>query len=210
MVLLLVPVAKQIDLAPAVYGTDVSFDRIADAASDAGLVLDGDRSSRITLVMFVDFLCPACRDSEAKYDRLLANGVGIRRIVVPFPLHQDAREACQATFAADRLGFGNTLYRTLMNSSPSEWKHDVLACLKANSTTEAEFTNSMSLGDAKLRLAEALAKRLQVRATPTVLIVDEQDKVLRATSWVRGAEFLSSKGLFRRGELASAGFPVSR
>jgi len=77
----------------------------------------------VTIVEYVDFECPFCRELAGKLERVLATTnreVHVVRKMVPLPQHAGAMPAALAWCCADAQGKGDAMARALFAADPAE------------------------------------------------------------------------------------------
>jgi uncharacterized membrane protein/protein-disulfide isomerase len=80
-------------------------------------------TGEVTVVDFVDFECPFCRQTNSELEPLLAAHEGRVRVVrrqVPLRSHAHALDAARAACCGDRLGKGNTMASALFAAPVDE------------------------------------------------------------------------------------------
>jgi len=80
-------------------------------------------SGETTIVEYVDFECPFCRDMQGKLTKAIARvgkPVRIVRKMVPLPVHKHSFVAAIAWCCADSLGKGNEMADALFTADPAE------------------------------------------------------------------------------------------
>lgn len=141
----------------------------------AGHVL-GDQAAPVAMIVFSDYQCPACRALHTEVERLEASKrrqLRVRWRHYPLATHVHARSAALAAVCAGMQGafveMHSTLFRTALDSTTPPWTR--LAATSGVSDT-ARFHECMGSESAAAALVrdDTDARRLGVRATPTILI----------------------------------------
>ncbi|HXX70412.1 MAG TPA: thioredoxin domain-containing protein [Polyangiaceae bacterium] len=73
----------------------------------------------VTIVDFVDFECPFCREAQARLQPILeahSNHVRLLRRQVPLRIHAHARDAARAACCGERLGKGDAMAEALFSA----------------------------------------------------------------------------------------------
>ena len=82
-----------------------------------------ERSEVVTIVEYVDFECPFCRQMAGRLETALAQAqkpVRVVRKMVPLPMHPGAVPAALAWCCADAQGKGEAMARALFAADPAE------------------------------------------------------------------------------------------
>ena len=136
---------------------------------------------KVTVVVFSDLQCPACRDGE-KVARELRQMEGVRFVFRHFPLmtiHKNARLAALAVEAAKRMGKGWEMMEMIFDKQ-SEWSEAsaeefwmlISGYVSALGLNEAEFQNTMESEDLgrQIEIDESLGNELKLSGTPTFFV----------------------------------------
>ncbi len=164
----------------AIAGTDDPAVVAADAVTTPA---SGARNPLVVVTVFSDFQCPACRQLPDLLEPLLLHYGSMLQIQYrQFPLeamHTHARSAAIAALAAHRQGsytcFGNALYRAQAawtGGTEGEFDAQLVAIGAACGLDLARFERDREDErlDRKVTQDLELARDLELRGTPTVLI----------------------------------------
>ena len=136
----------------------------------------GDTAARVTIVEFTDLECPACRRFQDIMREILREhprDVALVFVHTPLPGHRFAMQAARAAECAERMGRFFPMIDAIFG------KQDSLGIKSWGSfALEAGITDSASISacarDARpvgrIDAGVALAEKLEVKATPTVLV----------------------------------------
>lgn len=174
--LVLLTQAKTVSTQPSIelkpYEPDqAEIDSVRSLLLPDGLTLDGPGDAPVTLIEFVDFECPSCRQAHAEVERVRSELQGKIRFAYrhfPLPTHPRALPSAAAAVCADQQGKLFAYAKLLMEDDAlerddlirraAELRLDVDAfvpCLTATSTRET-ISRDLNAGGA-----------LGVNATPT-------------------------------------------
>ena len=132
------------------------------------------RSSTVTVVLFTDYRCPACRSSDKEIvDAVIEDG-HVDLVVRPLTLFgHESQRAARVALAADKQGRFLAMHRTLMSASQIDDAGVVLAALEAGVNFErlkADLAqNSVSI-DSTIARNRLAAFGLGLNGTPSYLI----------------------------------------
>ena len=151
------------------------------AAEMTALKALGSRTAPITMEVFSDFQCPACRNLYQETMRqVIENYVAAGKVYyvhrdMPLPVHKYSREASRYANAAARVGKFERVVEALFNKQDT-WSADgnvdgVVAAV----LTPAEMNKVRQLLrggqlDAAIDKDKAVGESFQVRQTPTTII----------------------------------------
>jgi protein-disulfide isomerase len=139
-------------------------------------VLEGDSTAVVKLVEFSDLECPVCRQFErnvrsvrAKYPK----EVSVVFVHFPLPQHRFARPAARAAECADRSGrFAEFVALAYDKQDSLGLKPWTSYALEAGVRNTARFARCVADASPVPRIDDgvALAHRMGVRGTPTVIV----------------------------------------
>ncbi len=151
------------------------------AAEMTGLKALGSRTAPITMEVFSDFQCPACRNLYQETMRpVIENYVAAGKVYyvhrdMPLPVHKHSLEASRYANAAARVGKFERVVEALFNKQET-WSADGnIEGVVAAVLTPAEMNKVRQLLrsgqlDAAIDRDKSLAESFQVRQTPTTII----------------------------------------
>jgi len=140
-------------------------------ASRIGVVTAPD-----TLLIFSDYQCPACKRFErllSDYARGSRSELTIGYLHFPLPSHPQAVRAANVAECANRLGRFSLAHRLLFEVQDTLSRFNVAEIAKrAQSVDSAAFVRCAEQSDTSAAVVESikLARRLGVRATPTLIV----------------------------------------
>jgi len=139
----------------------------------------GNVSSKIVIVEFSDFQCPACKAGEPVVDRIMKeyNGsiVLYYRNLPLTQIHQYSYQAAEAAEAAKEQGKFWEYHKILFNNSPLLDKDSLIKYAQETGLNITQFTISLNSGkfDSSIDQDISDAKNLGVQGTPTFFINDQ-------------------------------------
>ena len=128
----------------------------------------------IDITTFTDFECPFCLITDS-VTRVLAGPLVTRHVVhLPIPGHRQAMPAARALECADQEGQAHVMHQALYARQAElgvePWARFALHGELEDSTGAQLVACMASAPDKRIRAGEALAKRLNITGTPTVII----------------------------------------
>ncbi len=145
------------------------------------LELEKTPAGKITVVDFVDFECPFCRDTHAELSPVLARHKDQIRLVrkhVPLArIHPHAMEAARAACCGEALGKGDELAERLMATPPEELTRDGCAKLAAAAGLDPEgFRRCLTepATDARIKADSDAFTSTGARGLPTIWVEREK------------------------------------
>ena len=142
----------------------------------AGGVRLGDAQAAVTIVDFLDYQCPFCRDVEAALDSVrMRYGSRVAIVYRHFPMHKYARAAAIAAYCAAQYGRFEAFHRVLFASQDSigskPWEE--LAAI-AGIGESAAFRRCMEdpYVAEQVHIDSLAAVALEATGTPTLVIND--------------------------------------
>lgn len=141
-----------------------------------GLPALGNPKGDVTVVAFFDYRCPYCKRTWAELDRLIESDAGLRLVLKEFPiLGPDSLFASKAAIAAREQGKYPALHRALMSHKGPLGALTVMAIAKDLGLDTDRLRRDMDKPEVKAIIGDsfALASRLEIDATPTMVIGDE-------------------------------------
>lgn len=154
-------------------GTYANWRQLSSGASRLG-----PPDARVSIVMFTDYECSACRISDPVVRRVqaqYAQHVSLTVRHAPLPGHLSARPAALSAICAEAQGqfwaMDSALVRARSLAPSALWSIAKAAGVRDS----ARFSRCMSGPEAPARLAEDLqhGEKIGIIATPTILINDE-------------------------------------
>jgi protein-disulfide isomerase/uncharacterized membrane protein len=162
-------------------GTPESVARAQAAGPEVGT--DGaagarPRAAAVTVVEFVDFECPYCREMQARLDRAIAQTsapVHVVRKMVPLPQHAGAGPAALAYCCAEAQGRGEEMARALFAAAPAELTPEGCAAIAARIGCDLDrYRADMAAAERRVMADLEDARQAGVRALPTLFIGGER------------------------------------
>jgi protein-disulfide isomerase len=153
-------------VAPACGGAQASHPVEAEIAKTG--------SGKVTVLEFVDYQCPFCRQLDAELGPLLeehAEHVRVVRKHVPLPRHRHARAAARASVCAEAQGKGHAMHTELMRASDlsQEGLNAIAEQVGLDLTAMAECIAD-SATDARIRADDAEYDATGGSGLPTIFI----------------------------------------
>ena len=134
------------------------------------------RPGALTIVEFVDFECPFCRDLHTRLTAALAEvgrPVRIVRKMVPLPAHPGALPAALAWCCADTQGKGDAMANALLAADPSELTPEGCEAIAVRLGLDmARYRETLAAPAtlARVRSDTAAARAAGVKYLPTVYV----------------------------------------
>lgn len=132
----------------------------------------------VTVVEFVDFQCPHCREMQARLDRAIAQTstpVHVVRKMVPLPQHAGAGPAALAYCCAEAQGRGEEMARALFAAAPAELTPEGCEAIAARIGCDLDrYRADMAAAEQRVRADLEDARQAGVRALPTLFIGGER------------------------------------
>lgn len=175
--------ALRLPVAAAALAAAGAFYVSASSPSDPALPQSSDiamtapvpsRDGLATIVEFVDFECPACRALHQSLERVLQpyrHTVQVIRRHLPLPQHQHATDAARAYVCAEEAGVSEAMADRLFTTT--EAGPEAYAGIARDVGVDPESYRACMDSprpDERLAADEADARRLGVRALPTVFV----------------------------------------
>lgn len=144
-------------------------------------VVLGFKDARVTVVEFLDYNCPYCKQISPNLKNLLdGNKNKLRVIVKHFPLvqlsgHESSYLAAQAVQTANRFDKGSEMHQALIDAEKID-KDLVSNTAKNLGINEEEFDKLLNSDEIRKEVDADLemAKKLQIRGTPSIFINGKQ------------------------------------
>ena len=155
----------------------------------------GSPSARITLEIFSDYQCPACKQLHfATLRRVVDEYVSTGKVYLiyrdyPLPMHAHARQAARYANAARRLGKFEAVDDALYSTQETWSKTGQIETQLASVLTKTELKKVQELArdpgiDAGIEREVQLARQQQVNQTPT-MVITANGKVFRVAGVVQ-------------------------
>lgn len=144
-------------------------------------VVLGFKDARVTVVEFLDYNCPYCKQISPNLKNLLdGNKNKLRVIVKHFPLvqlsgHESSYLAAQAVQTANRFDKGSEMHQALIDAEKID-KDLVSNTAKNLGINQEEFDKLLNSDEIRKEVDADLdmAKKLQIRGTPSIFINGKQ------------------------------------
>lgn len=133
----------------------------------------GPEHARVTIILFQDLICPYCGNVLGTIDQLWEEYPGNLRLVIKqFPVHDKARLAAEASFAADAQGKFWDLHDLMLQHQDDLSRDALIGYAQQAGLDVATFTAALDHHTYATALADdvASAKAIDVNATPTFLV----------------------------------------
>jgi protein-disulfide isomerase len=136
----------------------------------------GDRNSRVTILEFMDVQCPFCKKWHATTQKLrqtLNDSIRVTLVHLPLDIHPHAMDGAQALECANEQSRFEQYVASLFGKQDSLGiKSWVAFAQDADISDTTRFKRCMSSGVSaqRVQMGLSLAKKLNVMATPTVII----------------------------------------
>jgi protein-disulfide isomerase len=156
-------------------GTDVSGSPLAASIlKDSSSPTAAARGADLTLVVFTDYQCPACRRSDPEMRRAVQRDGRIRLIYKDWPiLGERSRQAARVALASDSQGIYSEVHRNLM-AAPDLGANGLRRAVEAAGgdweQIEAELARNPERYDRQLAFNASQAFGLGLAGTPGYLI----------------------------------------
>ena len=155
-------------------GAFALWTRAPEIAAPHAPVAATQQAGVVTIIEYVDFECPFCRELQHKLEAAIAGSpreVRIVRKMVPLPAHAGALPAALAWCCADAQGKGDAMARALFAADPAELTTDGCAALAARVGCDMGRYRA-DLAAAPDRIARDLrdAEAAGVRVLPTLFV----------------------------------------
>jgi protein-disulfide isomerase len=144
--------------------------------ANGGLPVMGNPKGDVTVVEFFDYRCPYCKQALTELQRLVAQDKNLRLVFREFPiLGPQSLLASRAAIAAREQGKYLEMHVALMAHGGALDESTVMEIAKAQGVDTARLRADMEKPQVMTMIKEslALAGRLGVEATPTLIIGDE-------------------------------------
>jgi protein-disulfide isomerase len=177
LVMVVLVVVSALGLSSAANKDRVNNDELTDGASWETLVGE----PKVTVVVFSDLQCPACREGE-KVAKELRRMEGVKFVFRHFPLmtiHKNARPAALVLEAAKKMGKGWEMMEILFDRqsewseiSVEEFNNMVLGYIEGLGLNVSEFDQMMKSSDLgyQVQVDEILGEKLKLSGTPTFYV----------------------------------------
>jgi protein-disulfide isomerase len=152
----------------------------AELLSDKDLVI-GFKDSRVTVVEFLDYNCPYCKQISPNLKNLLdGNKNKVRLVIKHLPLvqlsgHESSYLAAQAVQAANKFDKGEDMHNTLVNADKID-RDLIINTIKNLGINQEEFEKILDSDEIKKEVDQNLetAKKFQLRGTPSIFVNGKQ------------------------------------
>ncbi len=143
-----------------------------------GSLVRGEASAKTTMVVFTDLECPYCRKLDARLDEIVARRADVKVVLrhAPLPMHEHAELAAKAAIAAEKQE-KLAMFTKLAFASQGPLDRSTLDALARTAGLDMpRFTRDLDSPEVAARLEEdrALARKLDVRGTPTTFVESER------------------------------------
>lgn len=143
-----------------------------------GALVRGEASAKTTMVVFTDLECPYCRKLDARLDEIVARHADVKVVLrhAPLPMHEHAELAAKAAIAAERQEKLAAFVKLAFASQGPLDRSGLDALARTVGLDMARFTRDLDSPEVAARLEEdrALARKLDVRGTPTTFVESER------------------------------------
>jgi protein-disulfide isomerase len=143
-----------------------------------GAMVAGVASAPVTMVVFTDLECPYCARLDSRLRELTEKRKDVRVVLrhSPLPMHEHGELAARAAIAADAQGKLGAFIAVAFANQAKLDRSSLEAHARAAGLDAIKLTQDMDAKWVTARLAEdlALARKLDVRGTPTVFVESER------------------------------------
>jgi protein-disulfide isomerase len=143
-----------------------------------GPLVRGEASAKTTMVVFTDLECPYCRKLDARLDEIVARHADVKVVLrhAPLPMHEHAELAAKAAIAAEKQEKLAAFVKLVFASQGPLERPTLDALARAAGLDMARFARDLDSPEVAARLEEdrALARKLDVRGTPTTFVESER------------------------------------
>jgi protein-disulfide isomerase len=134
----------------------------------------GPTDSRLVIVEFADFECPACRAVSPALDEIVEKNPDVRFVFknFPLPIHQNAETAARAALAADLQGKFWEMHHELFSSDVPPTKERTLELARKIGLDVVRFEKDLrseAIADA-VRRDRKHGEQLDLKGTPSIFI----------------------------------------
>lgn len=133
----------------------------------------GNAKGDATVVEFLDYQCHHCKDMSSVVEQLIKKDSNVRVVVRELPIFGgQSTVAAKAALAANRQGNFAAMHKALFDLTPPLNHDSIIAAAKKAGldTQQLEKDMASEAVEAKLKANFALAKRLNIMATPTFIV----------------------------------------
>lgn len=161
----------------------------ADLTADSSAI--GPKSAPLTIVMFTDFWCPACRFTHASlYDYQKKNPKAVRLVIRHLPLWEirghefSGTAAAMSEMAAEKGRFGDFIHH-IYNQPKQLGPDDYLAFMGTlgfdPETVKARLEDPADPAIARVQRDMAFAEKLGIHATPAFIVLLDGQRPVSAS-----------------------------
>ena len=144
--------------------------------NDPATPVAGNPMGDVTVVEFFDYHCPYCKAVASPLQQLITEDKGVRLVLKEFPiLGEDSMLASKAALAASAQGKYWEFHQALMEHR-GKFTLDVIKALATKvgmDPAKLEADMSQAKIEPQISNTHALAKTLEISATPTFIIGDQ-------------------------------------
>jgi protein-disulfide isomerase len=177
----LLPIAPAIAAIVAVLGIWTQAPPAAAPTAPQGTpesVARAQVQGAVTVVEFVDFQCPFCREMQARLERALSQTstpVRIVRKMVPLPQHKGAAPAALAYCCAEAQGRGEEMAKALFTAEPADLTPDGCEAIAARIGCDLDrYRADMAAAEQRVTSDLNDAEQAGIEALPTLFIGSER------------------------------------
>jgi protein-disulfide isomerase len=143
-----------------------------------GPLVRGEASAKTTMVVFTDLECPYCRKLDARLGEIVAHHADVKVVLrhAPLPMHEHAELAAKAAIAAEKQEKLAAFVKLAFASKEPLERPTLEALARTAGLDMARFARDLDSPEVAARLEEdrALARKLDVRGTPTTFVESER------------------------------------
>lgn len=143
---------------------------------DVGGHVVGNAASRVHVIVFSDYQCPACRalhDVLERLDPAIASQLSVRWRHFPLSMHAHARGAAAAAICAEKFGVLAGVHAALFRVSYADALPSWVAIARAHGVRDTlQYSECLTADDTMraLEADEADGRRLGLHGTPAILV----------------------------------------
>jgi protein-disulfide isomerase len=132
----------------------------------------GNEKGAITIVEFLDYQCPHCKEMDPIIKKLIESNHELRIVVVPLPFMGPASAyASKAALAAEKEGVFPKFHDALMQNSGTLTNDKILEIAKSVGLDSSKLQNEMEAFNTPINDNKQFAKSIGIIGTPAFIII---------------------------------------
>jgi protein-disulfide isomerase len=139
-----------------------------------GDVVIGNPNGKVTLVQFLDFICPLSEKMDPTIQQLIEGNPDLRVVYKPYPIHgKMSDDSAQAALSAFAQGKYQDFHAALMNEHGNLSDAKIIALAKQQGLNADLIQQAMTQNKyaAQIASSKTLAKELGIPGTPALFIM---------------------------------------